>query len=111
MRIFLRDPGTIERVKPHQVLEENNIPLVAIATGQAALKDGLTFTHPEKKVREKAVERTLQHIEFAADFSSPVVIGLMRGNLPHASESEKEEAVLWTVQALQRCADFARKKG
>ena len=43
----MRDPEQIDKAKLHRVLEESGISLASIATGQAALKDGLTFTDPD----------------------------------------------------------------
>ncbi|HHF98384.1 sugar phosphate isomerase/epimerase [Candidatus Aerophobetes bacterium] len=109
VEISLRDPNTIDKDKLKKTLKENKISLASIATGQAALKDGLTFTHPDEKIREKAIERIMEQINFASEFSVPVILGLIRGNLPE-NEKDREKAFEWTVDACRRCCDFAREK-
>jgi sugar phosphate isomerase/epimerase len=109
VEISLRDPKQIDKTKLSKILEESNISLSSIATGQAALKESLTFTNPEERVRGAAVNRIMEQIDFAAEFSTPVIIGLIRGNLPEGPETEK--AIGWVIDACQRCADFAKEKG
>ena len=109
VEIASRDPGQIDKSKLREVLKESGISLSSIATGQAALMDSLTFTNPEEKVREAAVKRIMEQIDFAAEFSAPVIIGLVKGNLPE--EPEKNEAIEWVIDASRRCADFAKEKG
>ena len=48
----MRDPEQIDKAKLHRVLEESGISLASIATGQAALKDGLTFTDPDTAAKK-----------------------------------------------------------
>ena len=109
VEISLRDPGQIDKARLHRVLEESGISLASIATGQAALKDGLTFTDPDEKIREAAVNRIIKQIDLASEFSAPVIIGLVRGNLP--AGSKKNEAIRWATDACKRCCDFAKEKG
>jgi len=109
VEIASRDPRQIDKTKLREILETNGISLSSIATGQAALKDGLTFTYPEEKVRKAAVKRIMEQIDFAREFSAPVIIGLVKGNLPEGPK--KDEAIEWAVDAFKRCADFAKEKG
>lgn len=109
VEISLRDPDTVDKDKLKKILNKNSLSLASIGTGQAALKDNLTFTNPDSRVRKKAVERIMRQIEFAVEFSAPVIIGLIRGSLPEGAG--KDEAIKWAVSACQRCADFAREKG
>ena len=109
VEIASRDPRQIDKTKLSKMLKESGISLSSIATGQAALIDGLTFTDPKEKVRERAVKRAMEQIDFAAKFSAPVIVGLVKGNLPETLE--KDEAIEWAVDASKRCADFAKEKG
>ncbi|MCD6574076.1 sugar phosphate isomerase/epimerase [Candidatus Aerophobetes bacterium] len=109
VEISLRTPELIDKERLKKVLEENKISLAGIGTGQAALKDGLTFTDPDERIREKAIERIMEQISFASEFSAPVIIGLMRGSLP--DNSNREKAIYWAVDACKRCCDFAKERG
>ncbi len=109
VEIASRDPGQIDRTKLSKILKESDISLSSIATGQAALMDSLTFTNQDEKVRERAVKRIMEQIDFAAEFSAPVIVGLVKGNLPE--DPEKNEAFEWVLDACGRCADFAKEEG
>ena len=109
VEISLRNPKQVDGALLSKALEGNSMSMAAIATGQAALKEGLTFTSPEERVREAAVKRIMEQIDFAGEFSVPVIIGLVRGNL--SETLKKDEGIEWTIEACKRCADFAREKG
>lgn len=109
VEIALRDPKGVDKAKLSRLLAETGIPFIALGTGQAALKEGLTFTNSQEKVREAAISRIREQIDFASDFSTPVIIGLIRGSLPEGPE--KDKAIRWAAEACQRCSDFAKGKG
>jgi len=67
------------------MLKNNRISLASVGTEQAALKENLTFTNPEEKVREAAIDRTMRQMDFAAQFSAPVIVGLIGGELTRNS--------------------------
>ena len=108
VEISLRDPRQIDKTMLSKILESSGISLSSVATGQAALNEGLTFTNPEERVREAAVKRIMEQIDLAIEFSAPVIVGLIKGNLPEGPE--KDEASEWAVDACERCADFAKGK-
>jgi len=109
VEVSIRDPKVVDKDELMRILKENHIRLASVATGQAALKDGLTFTHPDRKVRDRAVQRFIEQIDFAARFSASVIIGLIRGSLPE--NIARDKAIGWVVQACRECADFAEGKG
>jgi len=105
VEIVLRNPKRLDKNKLSKILKQTNISLSAIATGQAASIDNLTLTGAE----ELAIERIMEQINFAASFNAPVIIGLMKGDLP--KDSNKNMIKNWAIDACKKCADFARKKG
>ncbi len=109
VEIFLAEPRQVDRAKLLNILKTNHVCLTAIGTGQAAVKESLTLTDSKQKVRETAVKRIMEQIDFAAEFSASIIIGLIRGNLPQSPK--KDEAIEWAIDACEKCADYARKKG
>jgi len=105
VEIALRNPEQLDRNKLSKILERTNISLSAIATGQTALIDNLTLTG----AGELAIERIMEQINFAASFNAPVIIGLIKGDLP--GDSNKDAMKNWIIDVCKRCADFAGEKG
>ena len=88
VEISIRDPKEIDAQKLSQVLKKNNLILTGIATDQAALKDGLNFTNKSESVRKAAIKRIQTQVDLAAEYSAPVLVGLIRGHLPKGEEKE-----------------------
>lgn len=91
VEIFPRDPRRIDKTKLRKTLEESCISLSFITMGQVGLKEGLTLTNPEEKVREVAVRRAIEQTDFAAEFSAPTIFILIKGNLPESPKKNKAE--------------------
>lgn len=109
VEISLNDPKIIKIKKLKEILKRNNLCLTALGTGQAAAGEGITFTDPDKKIRQAAIKRIKEHIELASEFNSSVIIGLIKGNLP--DNSQKHQAMEWAIEACRECADFAQNCG
>lgn len=109
VEISLKEPSQVDKAKLLKILDREGISLSAVATGQAASKDNLTFTSPHRKIREAAIKRINEQIEFASQFQAAIIVGLVRGNLPQSSSNE-HQAINWAIDACRRCADFAGEK-
>ncbi len=109
VEISLNDPKIIKIKELKEVLKRNNLHLTALGTGQAAASEGITFTDPDKKIRQTAIKRIKEHIELASEFNSSVILGLIKGNLPE--NSQKYQAMKWAIEACRECADFAQNYG
>ena len=106
VELAIRDPKTINQSKLKKMLNELNLKVVSITTGQVFSKDKLSLSDKRIKNRRKAIQRIKNHISLAAIFKSQVLIGWVRGNW-HGSEQSN----LRFVKALKECAKFAQKKG
>jgi sugar phosphate isomerase/epimerase len=83
------------------ILKEVALPVSAIGTGQAYGEEGLSFTHPESSVREKAIQRIKAQVRFAAGLNAVVIVGLMRGKIEEGvTEDQADE---WMSSALIEC--------
>lgn len=102
VELAVRDPRLLDVTELKSLLAGHNLPVPAIGTGQAYGEEGLSFTHPEKEIRDKAIERIRSHVRLAAELGAVVIIGLVRGKRsPEISDDRVEE---WLMQALHACA-------
>ncbi len=107
VELAVRNPENIDIVKTKEVLEEYNLSVPAIGTGQAYGEEGLSFTNPDKEIREQAVERIKAQMDFSEQIGDPqIIIGLIRGIM---DEDQKiAEAEKYFLECLRKCADYKR---
>lgn len=108
IEISLRSTGELERGRLADGLDEHGLRLSALGSGRVFLEDGLSFSHSDAAVRREAVTRIGEHVEFAAPFGAPVIIGLVRGAHP-SGDGARELA--WIRECLAECADRAGSAG
>ena len=107
IELAVRDPKLLDQNELNLVLKENSLPVPAIGTGQAYGEEGLSFTHPDKKIREKAIERIKSQMKFAEQYNAVVIIGLVRGKKEPDIDYEIVEE--WLIEALSECASSNEK--
>lgn len=107
IEISLADPEEISLSELKDLVNKYQINISAIATGGAAVRDGLIFSSPEKSIRKAAVQRIKRHIEFASLFKAVVVIGLVKGWVNN-SYSQSEDLI---TECLKECNEYSIKKG
>lgn len=91
------DPTEVDKRTVKTALENKGLRFFAIATGQAAETEGLSLSTKDDKVRERAVQRIKDHMQFAREFGAVVIIGTLRG-------VAGDERLL--VEALRECCAF-----
>lgn len=109
VEMAVRDPGEVDARRIGELLEQLNLPLVAVGTGQAYGEEGISFTDPDAAVRRRAVLRIKDQIEFAAVFKALVIIGLIRGKIQPGVDPGR--AGEWMISALRECSGYARDFG
>jgi len=107
IEISLADPEEISLSELKDLVDNYQIGISAVATGGAAVRDGLIFSSPEKSIRKAAVQRIKRHIEFASLFKAVVVIGLVKGWVNN-SYSQSEYLI---TECLKECNEYSIKKG
>jgi len=73
IEISVADSKEISVSELKDLVNKYKINVSAIATGGAAVRDGLIFSSPEKSIRKAAVQRIKRHIEFASFFKAVVL--------------------------------------
>lgn len=102
VELALKRAGEIDRAKLRKLLDENNIEVSCISTGQVYADGGFMLTHEDKEKREqvKAIFREL--IDLAGEFGKVVNIGRIRGHIGNRSRKQVEE--LFVEVARELCA-------
>lgn len=106
IEISLPDPLDVDNVELQALSEKYQIEISAIATGGAAVRDGLIFSSPDKSIREAAVIRMKKFIDFASQFNAIVVIGLMKGWIIGSYGQSKRHI----SECLRECNNYAMMK-
>lgn len=108
VELAVRDPGLLDADHIKKVLTDRNLEAPAIGTGQAYGEEGLSFTHPDEKIREQAINRIKAQIDFAFNFKAQVILGLIRGRF--GDTVSRKQALEWLTEALKECANYASRK-
>lgn len=108
VEIIVSDPGLLDLGAVQRELLKLELPISTISTGQAAGLEGLSMMAASREVRQAALKRLREDIDFAVELGRPhVTIGLIRGkggNLPF----DVEHALL--VDSMKEIAEYAARQ-
>lgn len=95
---------------PHlqTLLDENQLEVSCISTGQVYADEGLMFTETDTFKRERVTEIFKELIDLATDFGQLVNIGRVRGQIGRLPKTEAEQLFLEIAREL---CDYAHPKG
>lgn len=80
VEIILSDPDLIDRRLLQKQLEQLDLPVSTISTGQAMGLERLSLVSASRQTREATLARLRRDIDFAVELGRPhVTIGLIRG--------------------------------
>lgn len=102
VELAIRNPDKIDLKWLKPFLEDNNIVVPAIGTGQILSEEGLSFTNPDIEIRRKAIERIKLHVQLAKELNAHVIIGLVRGQIKKELSVDQQEQ--WLIEAFTECA-------
>lgn len=95
------NPFEVEFKRLQRLTEDYGLRVSAISTGSAYLEYGLTITHPDLSIREKALKFMRKYIEHASAHNSGVVIGLIRGRRGDRTVEEFTESLISSIRMLE----------
>jgi sugar phosphate isomerase/epimerase len=107
IEVSVADPEEISISKLKDLVDKYQIKVSAIATGGAAVRDGLIFSSAEESIRKAAIQRVKNHIDFASHFGAVVVIGLIKG-WANNNYSQSEDLI---TECLKECNEYSIEKG
>jgi sugar phosphate isomerase/epimerase len=107
IEISVADPQEISLSKVKDLASKYQVEISAIATGAAAVRDGLIFSSSDKSIRKAAVQRIKNHINFASHFGAVVILGLIKGWV----EGDYYQSEDYVTECLKECNKYAGEKG
>lgn len=102
-------PDELDLPKIRDLTEELGMKVVLVCTGEIFGQLGLSYTDPNREIREEAVRRSKEIIEMAAFFYANVNLGRIRGQ--YISELSREQTEEYAVNAFRELSDYAEPKG
>jgi sugar phosphate isomerase/epimerase len=108
VEIHVNDPKTLDVEQILNACRKYNVDVSTIGTGMGYVIDRLSFTSPDEDIREKAVERILDHIDVAKKMGAKVIIGSIRGTIPDRSEYKKYQE--YAIECTKKCLEKAEAK-
>ncbi len=109
LELFIRNPQQYRAPKLLEAAHQNGLEYCAIATGMEYTKNGLSLISDDWTIRQAAVDRLKEHLDLGAALQCPVVVGIMRGNIPDFSNYQEYEDRL--SQALAELDAYAGECG
>ena len=104
VEIAVRDPKTVNVTDMRKLLDELNMGVSAIGTGQGYLAEGLNMVDENDEIQNKTMQRLRDHVDFASEFGAMVIIGFIRGTAKGRPRKEVEDIF---VKNLTKLADYA----
>ena len=108
IELGLLEPEKIDTAQIGEILEIYDMEIPAIGTGSTFIRFGYSLGHHDEAMRKNAIERLEKYMDFAFEFGSLVIIGLIRGRYKAKSNSKKEK--LNIISSLKKCVRIAEDK-
>ncbi|MDF2962837.1 MAG: sugar phosphate isomerase/epimerase [Paenibacillus sp.] len=103
---FVRNPEDMNVSEFAGLVDKYGFEIAAVGTGPVVAEDKLTFTAKEESVRETAIQRAKNVVQFAARFGSQVNVGKLRGEIHPGLEVQ---SWLWMKEAFLQVCDYAAR--
>ena len=107
VELMVKNPGKFNQAKIVQLIRKYNLEVPVVCTGEVFGEDRLSFMDVDKTVRELAIQRTKEIIEFAAYFKAQVNIGRLRGHF--VKEVERKKLLDYALFGFEECINYAEK--
>lgn len=104
-----RDPLCVDRPAIERALDAVGLSVCCVCTGEVPAQDGLSLTDPNPVVRDLALVRLRDMVDFASTWACCVNIGRLRGQ--YVAGVPERETRTWGLDALTRAADYAEQRG
>ncbi|MFX1316607.1 MAG: sugar phosphate isomerase/epimerase family protein [Promethearchaeota archaeon] len=105
IELSILEPENIDVKKIEEIKDNYEMEIPALGTGSTFIRFGYSLGHNDEYMRKKAIGRIGKYIDFAQEFNSKVIIGLIRGRYNFESSSKKEKANI--KSSLRECCRLA----
>lgn len=87
------------------LLQRHGLQLAAVGTGAGWVRQRLSLTDPDPRIRAHAEDFIGAIVDFAGGFGAPAILGSMQGRVPDGVN--REEALGWLAAGLEQLAPRA----
>jgi len=111
VELAIRKPEEVDITKVKRMIKKYNLQIISLGTGQIYGEEGLSFSDPDKDIRNKAVEKTKRIIDIAKHLNASIIIGLIRGNINNSENFNEElrKAEKRISQCLEELLSYSKK--
>lgn len=109
IELFIRNPRQYDATRLNTAAKANGLEFCAIATGMEYNLNKLCLISDDALVRQAAVDRLKEHLELGAALGCPVIVGIMRGNIPDFNNYQEYEDRF--SEALRELSAYASQIG
>lgn len=109
VELFIRNPGQYDVKEMLGAAEAAGVEYCGIATGMEYNLNHLCLISDDAAVRRSAIDRLKEHLDLGAALRCPVVVGIMRGNIPDFNRYAEYEDRL--SDALRELNTYASECG
>lgn len=107
VELMTRNPNELDRVEIKRILDESEMTVSMVCTGECFGQEGLMLVSNDEQVREKAFKRAVDMIDFASFLNAGVNIGRLRGH--YYDDLPKSETEAMAVQVMGELAEIAKE--
>lgn len=108
IELHLRNPKQYDGHNLRAIADSVGLGFAGIATGMEYTRNHLSLIDNDSTKRMMAVHRLEEHIDLAAILSCPVIIGIMRANIPDFKRYDFYESLL--IDSLNSLAEYAGER-
>jgi len=109
LELHIRDPKQYDGALFRRIADDLGLGFCGIATGMEYIQGGLSLISDDASIRRRAIDRLKEHLDLGAVLNCPVVVGIMRSNVPGGPE--KGKYIGYHSEALAELSAHAQKNG
>lgn len=109
IELSLRTVNDVDLFELQKSLDENEIELLSIATGQSYVEDGYSLFHSDSHIRDLTIERLKEFIDLKKETGGgSVILGGIKGRLDEKFQNTQFDQ---GSVAIDKCLEYAEKRG
>jgi len=109
VELMTLDPGKLNWEEVGNTAAKYDLSIPLVCTGEVFGQLALSFSDPEEAVRQRAVERIGEIIDFAGYLGANMNIGRVRGQFRY--HIPREQTYAWAVEAFRTISERAAARG
>ncbi|SHJ20340.1 sugar phosphate isomerase/epimerase family protein [Lutispora thermophila] len=107
IELQIQDPSFYNGRQLKSMFDYYGIQVSAVTTGLAYLFEGMSMTHPDKKIRAATVERLKRQLDLAKELDSQILVGFIRGRKQPDWTDEIFEEIL--TESVAQVLEYAEE--